>query len=273
MRRLVSKNDQWQPVSTPAHKMITAKPGCRSLTYVPLFALERPGSSYWTNMTQRTIFITGATGFMGRNLIPELLKRGHHVRALARPGSESKLPTGCTHISGDPLDKTSFGAHVRNADTFIQLVGVAHPTPAKAKEFRTVDLQSAREGIAAAAEAGVEHFIYVSVAQPAPIMKAYIEARAEGEAAIGASRLGSATILRPWYVLGPGRQWPRLLIPIYWILERLPSKRETAKRLGLLTYQEMTNALVAAVENPADGIRILSVPEIKAAAKSLKQPS
>jgi uncharacterized protein YbjT (DUF2867 family) len=252
--------------------MIAAKPSCRSLTYVPLFAR----SIKWelrTNMTQRTIFITGATGFMGRNLIPELLKRGHRVRALARPGSESKLPTGCIHISGDPLDKTSFDAHIPPADTFIQLVGVAHPTPAKAKEFRTVDLKSAREAVAAAAEAGVEHFIYVSVAQPAPIMKAYIEARAEGEAAIGASGMGRATILRPWYVLGPGRQWPRLLLPVYWILERLPSKKETAKRLGLLTFQEMTNALVAAVENPADGIRILTVPEIKAAAQSLKGTS
>lgn len=217
-------------------------------------------------MTQRTIFITGSTGFMGRNLIPELLKRGHKVRALVRPGSESKLPAGCTLITGDPLDKASFSSHVHPADTFIQLVGVAHPTPAKAKEFRNVDLKSAIEGIQAAAEAGVEHFIYVSVAQPAPVMKAYIEARAEGEAAIRESGVKGATILRPWYVLGPGRQWPRLLLPIYWILERLPSRRETAKRLGLLTYQEMTKALVASVENPPDGIRILNVPEIKVAA-------
>jgi hypothetical protein len=68
-------------------------------------------------------------------------------------------------------------------------------------------------------------------------------------------------------VLGPGRQWPRLLLPVYWILERLPSKRETARRLGLITYQEMTKALVASVESPADGIRVLNVPEIKAAAR------
>lgn len=218
-------------------------------------------------MTQRTIFITGSTRFMGRNLIPELLKRGHKVRALVRPGSEAKLPAGCTSITGDPLDKSSFINEVSPADTFVQLVGVAHPTPAKAKEFRSIDLKSALEGIAAAREAGIEHFIYVSVAQPAPIMQAYIEARAEGEAAIRESGIKGATILRPWYVLGPGRQWPRLLRPIYWILERLPSKKETAKRLGLLTYQEMTKALVASVENPAAEIRILNVPEIKLAAR------
>lgn len=210
---------------------------------------------------------------MGQNLIPELLKRGHKVRALVRPGSEAKLPAGCTQITGDPLDKSSFVNQVSPADTFIQLVGVAHPTPAKAKEFRSIDLKSALEGIKAAVEAEVEHFIYVSVAQPAPIMQAYIEARAEGEAAIRASGLKRATILRPWYVLGPGRQWPRLLLPVYWILERLPSKRETARRLGLLTFQEMTKALVASVENPADGIRTLNVPEIKSTARSLNPVS
>ena len=97
-------------------------------------------------------------------------------------------------------------------------------------------------------------------------MKAYIEARAEGEALIRTSGLKHATILRPWYVLGPGRQWPRILRPVYWILERLPSKRETARRLGLLTEQEMTGALLSSVENPADGIKVLTVPEIKTAA-------
>ena len=150
---------------------------------------------------------------MGRNLILELLKRGHRVRALVRRGSESKLPDGCALIPGDPLDRATFLEQILPADTFVQLVGVSHPTPAKAREFRTIDLQSAREGIAAAVETGIERFIYVSVAQPAPIMKAYIKARAEGEALIRSSGLKSATILRPWYVLGPGRQWPRLVLP------------------------------------------------------------
>jgi uncharacterized protein YbjT (DUF2867 family) len=220
-------------------------------------------------MAQRTIFITGGTGFMGRSLIPELLQRGHKVRALVRRGSESKLPAGCTLIPGDPFDRATFLEQISPADTFVQLVGVAHPTPAKAKEFRAVDLKSASESIAAASEANVEHFVYVSVAQPAPIMKAYIEARAEGEALLTKSGVRRATILRPWYVLGKGRQWPRLLLPVYWILERIPSKRETAKRLGLITDKEMRGALVSAIENPPEGISILSVPEIKAAARIL----
>ena len=171
-------------------------------------------------------------------------------------------------MTGNPFDRESFAKQTGASDTFIQLVGVAHPSPAKAKEFRSIDLKSAIESVAAASIAGVEHFIYISVAQPAPVMKAYVEARAEAEAAISASGL-NATILRPWYVLGPGRQWPRLIQPLYWLLERIPSKRETAQRLGLLSFQEMTSALAWAVENPCEGMKILSVPEIKVAARAI----
>lgn len=74
-----------------------------------------------------------------------------------------------------------------------------------------------------------------------------------------------ATVLRPWYVLGPGHRWPYLLKPFYYLCERLPSKRETALRLGLVTHAEMTAALVRAVEDPAPDFRVLTVPDIRAA--------
>ena len=45
-------------------------------------------------------------------------------------------------------------------------------------------------------------------------MKAYIEVRKECEAEIQDAGL-TATILRPWYVLGPGHRWPVLLKPMY----------------------------------------------------------
>src|SRR5215831_7262170 len=146
-------------------------------------------------MGNHEIFITGGTGYVGQRLIPELLLRGHSVRALARKGSEGKLPPGCTPMVGNALDKSTFAAQVRPGDTYVQLVGVAHPSPSKAAQFRSIDLVSARESIAAAVEAGVGHFVYVSVAHPAPAMKAYIEVRSEVEEMIRESGL-KATILR-----------------------------------------------------------------------------
>jgi uncharacterized protein YbjT (DUF2867 family) len=85
--------------------------------------------------------------------------------------------------------------------------------------------------IEAARLAGVRHFIYLSVAQPAPMMKAFLAVRSEGETLIRASGI-PATFLRPWYVLGPGHRWPYLLLPFYWICERLPPTRDSARRLG-----------------------------------------
>jgi uncharacterized protein YbjT (DUF2867 family) len=93
-------------------------------------------------------------------------------------------------------------------------------------------------------------------------MKAYIEVRVQGEALVRESGL-FATILRPWYVLGPGHRWPYFLLPMYWLFERLPSSRDTARRLGLVTLPQMIAALRQTVENPPDGVRTVSVPEIR----------
>lgn len=212
----------------------------------------------------RHVFVTGGTGYIGRRVIPTLLLRGHRVRALTREGSREKLPAGCEPVVGNALDPGTFASRVGPADTFLQLIGVAHPSPAKAAEFRAVDLASARASAKAAAAAGVRHFVYVSVAQPAPVMKAYVEARVEGEAAIRAAGL-NATFVRPWYVLGPGHRWPYALLPAYWLLSRFPPTSETSRRLFPVTLARMVAALVRSIEDPATGIRILESPEIRQA--------
>jgi len=215
-------------------------------------------------MGRHVVFVAGATGYLGRRVVPELLARGHAVRALARPGSEGRVPSGAETIPGDALDAESFAARVAPADTFLQLVGVSHPSPSKAALFRSVDLASARASVDAARRAGIAHFVYVSVAHPAPAMTAYWQARAEAEEHIRAAGV-NATILRPWYVLGPGHRWPYLLLPGYWIAERLAGTRATARRLGLVTLAQMAAAIVRAVESPARGIRVVEVPEIRSA--------
>jgi len=210
---------------------------------------------------RRCVFITGGTGYMGQRLIPRLLTRGHIVRALVRPGSEKKLPGGCTPILGDAIDGSTYAGKVSPADTFVQMVGTAHPSPAKAAEFRRIDLPSGLGAVQAAKSAGIRHFVYISVAHPAPMMQAYIAVRAECEAAIESAAL-NATILRPWYVLGPGHRWPYLLLPMYKLAELLPQTHDGARRLGLVTLEQMLSALTFAVENPTEGRRVFSVHEI-----------
>lgn len=164
-------------------------------------------------------------------------------------------------VTGNPFDRTTFAHAIAPADTLVQLVGVPHPSPSKARQFVEIDLRSAVESIAAAKDAGVAHFVYVSVAQPAPVMRAYQTARAEAERVLLMSGLHH-TVVRPWYVLGPGHRWPHALSPAYWLLERLPATRDAAKRLGLVTIDQMVSALAGAVENPVAS-RVIEVPEIR----------
>lgn len=127
-----------------------------------------------------------------------------------------------------------------------------------------------REAVSVCGELGTQHFVYLSVAHPVPLgmMKNYIAVRAECERMIEERRLNS-TILRPWYVVGPGRQWASLLLPFYKVCEWLPFTRDAALRLGLVTLSELILSLIAAVESPAQGIRVVEVPEIRSASLNL----
>ena len=212
--------------------------------------------------SSRKIFLTGGTGYLGRELIPLLNGSGHWVRALVRAGSERKLPLRCDVVVGDPLKASTFAAQIASADTFIQLVGVPHPNPSKAKQFREIDLVSVRESVAAAAAAKVKHFIYLSVAQPAPIMREYLAVRAEGEAMVRASGM-NGTFIRPFYVLGPGHWWPYFILPFFWGYELIPSKRAAARRLKPVTLAQVLAAIARAVEEPANGVRIVEAEEMR----------
>jgi uncharacterized protein YbjT (DUF2867 family) len=188
-----------------------------------------------------------------------------------RPESLGRAPSGVSTVVGNALDASTFASAVRGTDTIVHLVGTPHPSPSKAAEFQRVDLPSILASVEAAGRAQAAHLVYVSVAHPAPVMHAYIEARSAGERAIADAGL-TATILRPWYVLGPGHRWPYVLLPFYAFARLIPSKRESAMRLGLVTLRQMVAALVRAVENspPTGSIRIVEVPDIRVASNAAR---
>jgi hypothetical protein len=52
-------------------------------------------------------------------------------------------------------------------------------------------------------------------------------------------------------------------VPVYQLLEYVPSQRDSAMRLGLVTIRQMVEALVDAIENPPAKARLMEVPEIR----------
>lgn len=216
--------------------------------------------------TPLDILITGGTGYIGTHLIPVLLARGHRVRVLARAESADRVAAGATAVVGDALDSKSMEAALRPGDTLIHLVGTPRPAASKADQFEKVDLISIRAAVAAAKSAAVSHLVYVSVAQPAPVMQAYLWVRTLGETMIREAGL-TATILRPWKVLGANRSSSLIMKPLYRLAERIPGLGPTVQRLGPVSIQQMVNALVHAVENPPASARqwIVDVPKIKSA--------
>jgi len=206
----------------------------------------------------KNIFITGGTGYIGSRVIPLLVNAGFNVNALVRKGSEHKLPECCTAITGNALDSSSYTEYVKGCDTFIHLIGVSHPGPGKEKEFNEIDLVSITEAVKAAKLAGVKKFIYLSVAEPAPVMKEFITVRKKGEKLLAESGM-NCVFIKPWYVLGPGHYWPYLILPVYWLLYPFS---QTARRLYPVKLKKVLNAIVHSVESDTKGILRISTKEL-----------
>lgn len=211
----------------------------------------------------KTVFITGGTGYLGSRLTRWLIKRGHQVVLFIRPGSAHKAPEGAIVATGDLFAPVAMCPFIPENSVFVQLLGVPHPSPRKRDLFYKIDLESVKASSEAARLAGAGHFVYVSVTQePTRIMHHYQQVRAQGEAFVRKSGLRH-TIIRPWYVLGPGHWWPLLLWPMYKVLEWLPATRRKARALGLVSLRQMLNVLLLAVEQPEKLPEVLEVPDIR----------
>ncbi|MEP7167917.1 MAG: hypothetical protein ABI855_00965 [Bacteroidota bacterium] len=93
-------------------------------------------------------------------------------------------------------------------------------------------------------------------------MKEYQEVRAEAEKIIIQSGI-NVTFIRPWYVIGPGHYWPLIFFPVLKLLEIIPSTKEKAKKPSLINLNQMLDALIYAIENSNEGIRIIEIEDMK----------
>lgn len=148
------------------------------------------------------IVMTGATGFVGRNLLKELLREGLEVRCIVRRecAAEPLRRLGADTIYGDVTDKGSLVKAVEGADTAISLVGILFET--RKATFKAIHVDGVKNYIEACKEKGVKRFIHISALGTRPNARSrYHQTKWEAEELIRNSSLTYA-IFRPSVIFG-----------------------------------------------------------------------
>jgi len=108
--------------------------------------------------------VTGGTGFVGANLVRELLAGGRTVRVLARKGGDRRALEGCAVeiAEGDLLDADSLRAAVKGARWVYHVAADYRLWARDPRELYRANVDGTRAILTAAAEAGVERIVYTS---------------------------------------------------------------------------------------------------------------
>lgn len=154
------------------------------------------------------VMVTGASGFVGNEVVKELLARGHEVQALVRPGSEKKLEARdrVAIFPGDCLHPETLGPALEGCDAAIHLVGIIREFPGRGVTFERVHVKATQNVVDAAKGAGVRRYLHMSAlgARPEPA-DPYHVTNYRADQYVMASGL-NYTIFRPSVIYGPGDQ-------------------------------------------------------------------
>ena len=109
-------------------------------------------------------FVTGASGFVGANLVHELAARGHAVRALLRPGADERGLAGAAfqRVPGDLLDAALLEREMRGCDWCFHVAASYHLWLADYKPMYAANVEGTRHVLTAAARAGCSRIVYTS---------------------------------------------------------------------------------------------------------------
>ncbi len=109
-------------------------------------------------------FVTGASGFIGANLVHELLARGHRVKALMRKGSDTRGTAGLDfeRVEGDVSDRARLEQAMRGCDWCFHVAASYHLWLRDYAPMYAANVEGTRNVIEAAAAAGCSRIVYTS---------------------------------------------------------------------------------------------------------------
>ena len=154
------------------------------------------------------LFITGASGFVGRGLLRQLAGTGADVTVLTRSPDalQRAVPQdeGWQYLAGDITQPSTYAKRLAGADTVLHLAAVTGKAPSR--DYARVIHEGTRQLVIACEDSGVSRFVFVStiaVGFPDRRYYPYAEAKARAERTVRDSST-DWLIVRPTMVFGEG---------------------------------------------------------------------
>jgi len=146
------------------------------------------------------VVVTGGTGFVGREIVGQLVREGHSVRVVSR-GVRSPVP-GADRVCGSVLEPESLPAAFRGCEAVVHLVGII--SEIGKQTFEQVHAEGTRHVIAACEVVGIRRLVHMSaLGTRAGARSRYHQSKWHGEERVRASQL-AWTVFRPSLIYGPG---------------------------------------------------------------------
>jgi len=162
-------------------------------------------------MHQKTICLTGGSGFVGQHLVHKLTQQGYRVRVLTRRRERHRgiiVNPAVTLIEADIHDTNQLRQQFRGVDVIINLVGILNESGSKGDGFRRAHVELPEKIVVAALDSGVNRLLHMSAlnADAGEQHSLYLRTKGEGENLVHAAAAKGlvVTSFRPSVIFGAG---------------------------------------------------------------------
>ena len=155
------------------------------------------------------VLVTGATGFVGRAIVRELVARGHFPVCLVRDRDKFKsqnpdlMTSRYDLVAGDLFDADALAQAATGAEAAIHLVGIIFEHPLRGQTFQRIHVEGTRRVVDACKAAGIRRYVHMSALGARPnAVSEYHQTKWAAENYVRGSGL-DWTIFRPSVIHGP----------------------------------------------------------------------